>query len=813
VTERCEEDAFLRKDGSVEWLTWEVRPWLRADGAVGGMIMLTQVITERKRVAEALRASEARLKSAMQNSPIGMALVAPDGRFLDVNPALCRIVGYSAEELRATNFQTITHPQDLDADLDKLKQVLSRETETYAMEKRYIHKDGREIWIQLNVSADFNEDATPRHLIAQIQDITERKRVNAALKKAEEKFSSVFFGAPVGITICCTRDGRISDVNREFERLSGYARDEAVGRTGVELALWPDVEAAEDYLESVLSGNGPRNVELLLRTKAGKLIPLRHSGHTMHLDGETYLLSAFVDLSERKRAEAAIRESEARLRRVVASPILGIAFGRADGTITEANDEYLRIVGYSREELEAEAVNFRHMTPPEFVHQNARALGELDAKGTSRPWEMELLRKDGERVPVLLGVSVVDAQRGLDVVFVFDLSERRSLERQLLHAQKMEAVGRLAAGVAHDFNNVLSAITMCSDLLRDTPLLGPAATDEVNEIRKAADRGVGLTRQLLAFSRQQVLEPRIIDLNGLVGNLERMLRRLASEDVEVQTQFGPGRATVKADAGQIEQVLMNLVVNAKDAMPQGGTLTIETSIVTLHADHLASDQTQLPPGIYASLSVSDMGTGMTAETAARIFEPFFTTKEIGKGTGLGLSTVYGIVRQSGGAIDVTSVIGQGTSFRILLPHVHKALESIPMSGLPNMVGGKETILVVEGDAAVRQVTRKVLVKLGYRVLDAPNPAAALAMGNSYVGTIDLLLTDLIMPGGSGRTLAAALGAQRPKLCVLYMSGHADDADTTADPSANGDYVLKPFSSTALAHKVRALLDQQRGFAR
>jgi two-component system cell cycle sensor histidine kinase/response regulator CckA len=706
AVEHCDEDPFPRADGTMEWLQWEVRPWRRADGEIAGIIMFTQVITERKRAqleatrlahqleerVRELRESEDRFRSALQYSPIGMAIVAPNGAFLEVNPALCRILGFTCEELLARDFQAITHADDLAVDLDSVRKLLAGELAEYQLEKRYIHALGTTIWVQLNVSLARNLDGTPRYFVSQIQDITDRKRVEHELRVAE---------------------------------------------------------------------------------------------------------------SERKRTEAAIRASEARLKRVVGSPILGIAFTGADGVVTDANDECLRIIGRTREELVGGAVTWRSLTPEEYHVANTAALREVGQTGTARPWEMEIVRKDGKRVPVLLGVSSIDDDRSQDVAFVFDLTERRALERQLQHAQRLEAVGRLAAGIAHDFNNVLAAITMSSELLRDGLARDHPGMDDVQEIRKAADRAVRLVRQLLAFSRQQVLEPRVLDLNELFSNLRTMLERLVGEQVEIVARLAPALGAVRADAGQLEQVVINLAVNARDAMPDGGTLTIETANV------FPNQPASAGPRVAAQvvLSVTDTGIGMDAQTRARIFEPFFTTKEPGRGTGLGLSTVYGIVRQSGGTIDVASEPGKGATFRVALPRVYDAVETLRPPGVPESGGGTETVLVVEDDAAVRQVTRKTLVRLGYRVLDAATPAAAAQLVKVYVGAIDLLLTDLVMPGGSGRTLAQDLLAQRPQLRVLYMSGYTDDAevrDGLSEPACG--FIQKPFSSAALANKLRQLLD-------
>ncbi|HEX6244767.1 MAG TPA: ATP-binding protein, partial [Polyangiales bacterium] len=431
-----------------------------------------------------------------------------------------------------------------------------------------------------------------------------------------------------------------------------------------------------------------------------------------------------------------------------------------------------------------------------------RASGEP----ATRPREVELTRGDGTRAPVMLGVSSVEEDGARKIAFLFDLSERRRLEQQLLHAQRMEAVGRLAAGIAHDFNNVLSAITMGAELVGEALPAGHAR-EELRELRKAADRAVRLVRQLLTFSRQQVLEPRVLSLNELVANLEDMLRRVLGSQLALRSELAAQQPEVKADPGQIEQVILNLVVNARDAMPQGGLLTLRTENVWLESQR--TFDVPLPPGPYVVLSVSDTGTGMDAATRARMFEPFFTTKEQGKGTGLGLSTVYGIVRQSGGAIDVVSAPGSGTTLSVYLPRVDEAAHPTLIPASPETSGGHETILIVEPDAVLRRTTRKLLVSLGYRLLDTDSVAAALALAKVYVGAIDLLLVD---PGGPSQDRAAALAelrALRPKLRVLYTSSNASEGGDERALLAPGTRLLQsPFASAALARELRHLLDDE-----
>ena len=393
-----------------------------------------------------------------------------------------------------------------------------------------------------------------------------------------------------------------------------------------------------------------------------------------------------------------------------------------------------------------------------------------------------------------------------------DVTDRRILEEQIVLSQKMEAIGRLAGGVAHDFNNILTAIGGYTDLLMADLASDDPRRSDVEEIYRATERAAGLTQQLLAFSRRQVLQPRVISLNALIPDLEKMLRRLIGEDILFATVLHPRLGNVRADPGKLEQVIVNLAVNARDAMPDGGRLTIETRNVELDESY-AAEHPSVKPGRYIMLAVTDTGVGMDDETKARIFEPFFTTKARGKGTGLGLATVYGIVRQTGGHIWPYSEPGQGTTMRVYLPRVDEPADPIERPGdlAPEVLRGNETILLVEDEAPVRSVTRQLLERNGYTVLEAADGPAALALVNGGSGErhVDLLLTDVIMPGMSGRELANQLKARRPDLRVLFMSGYTDDAVVRHGMLEPGlAYLEKPFRPTALLRKVRDVLQSR-----
>lgn len=533
------------------------------------------------------------------------------------------------------------------------------------------------------------------------------------------------------------------------------------------------------------------------------------------------LISAMTDTTAIRKAHAALQESEARVRTVLESSLDAIIGMDENGTVTDWNPCAETMFGWSRDEALGRALA-ETIIPPDQREAHRSGLRRFTETGE---WPMFNLRRettawrrDGAEFPVevsIVPLKEVAAHRFY--WFVVDISERRAAEtklqqteEQLRQAQKMEAIGQLAGGVAHDFNNLLTVITGYTDLLMsDLPAGAPTLAD-LEEIRKAAERASWLTRQLLAFSRRQILAPQVLDLNVLLGHFEKMLRRLIGEDVALQTELAPALARIKADPGQLEQIIMNLVVNARNAMPTGGHLTIETDTVLLD-DSYPKKSVEVPPGRYVLLAVSDTGCGMDAETQKRIFEPFFTTKEAGKGTGLGLSTVYGIVKQSNGFIWVYSEPGRGTTFKIYLPAVDEDVPAAKTKSRPVQQRiGLETILLVEDAASILALTKKVLELSGYTVLAAGNLDEALTMAEAHNWAMHLLLTDVIMPGGSGPDVADRLKERCPALKVLYMSGYTGTALAHQGILKSGSPLLqKPYSLDALRQKVREVLDEPR----
>jgi two-component system, cell cycle sensor histidine kinase and response regulator CckA len=487
-----------------------------------------------------------------------------------------------------------------------------------------------------------------------------------------------------------------------------------------------------------------------------------------------------------------------------------IAVVAPDGRRLYNSPACARILGFSNEELENTSFF-------EQVHPDDRQLAEQAAKEATsgsegRTVQYRMRHKDGSWHVIESGASaILDAQNQVEKLVIVnrDVSERRQLEEKFRQAQKMEAVGRLSGGVAHDFNNLLGVIIGYAEFLQES--LDPENTlrSSVDEILKAGKRAASLTRQLLAFSRQQVLDPKVLDLNGVVSDMEKMLRRLIGEDIELSTVLGPDLGRLKADQGQLEQVVMNLVVNARDAMPQGGKLLIDTQNMVMDEAFIRRYPYPVQAGPYVCLTVTDSGIGMDAETKARAFEPFFTTKEKGKGTGLGLSTVYGVVKQSGGYIDIYSAPGAGTTFKIYLPRVDEAIKAEAPAGIATSFTGNETILLAEDETSLRTLTRNTLELCGYKVLEAKDGVEALQVSDAYKGSIDLLLTDMVMPVMGGRALAQELVRRRPDVRLAYMSGYTGQAVGSQGPVDPGSvFLLKPFTRELLTRKIREALDRR-----
>jgi two-component system cell cycle sensor histidine kinase/response regulator CckA len=640
----------------------------------------------------------------------------------------------------------------------------------------------------------------------------ERFKANRDASEAFEtlrKLSRAVEQSPVSVVITDT-DGSIEYVNPKFTQVTGYSSDEVFGMNP--RILKSGEASPEVYREmwaTITAGREWRG-EFHNRKKGGELF-WEFASISPILDERgqiTHFVAVKEDITNRKRAEEALAKSELLFRSLIENALDIIAVVAPDGTVRYVSPSVERLLG--REPARVGGLNvFDLIHPDDLPLAKERFQRTLETGTRFEQIEFRVRHSDGSwRILSMIGKPSPPATgaRGL-IINARDLTESRALEEQLRQAQKMEAVGRLAGGIAHDFNNLLTTIIGYTELATGRMKPEDPSRTDLSEIDKAAHRAADLTRQLLAFSRKQVLQLRVIDLNQVVSDTNKMLRRLIGEDVELVTSLEERLSSVRADTGQIEQVLLNLAVNSRDAMPKGGKLTIETSEVDLDESYSAF-HFDVPAGRYVLLAVSDTGTGMDAATLSHVFEPFFTTKEAGKGTGLGLSTVYGVVKQSGGHVTVYSEPGVGTTFKIYLPRVEGVPEKDRASSVnAALVGGTETVLVVEDEDAVRRLTCRSLEAQGYVVLPAASARQALFLCGKHAGEIHLLITDVVMPGVSGRELARSAAVLRPRMKVLFMSGYTDDAIVQHGVLAAGAFFLqKPFTPRSLAQKVREVLD-------
>ncbi len=717
---------------------------------------------------------QAGLQSSFDQAAIGMAFVGLDGHWLRINSALRQIVGYSEEDLLATNFQSITHPDDLAADLNYVRQMLRREIRSYQMEKRYFHKKGHALWVLLSVTLVCDADNNPLFFFSQVQDITERKRAEEALREIDERFQAFLNNSPSPIFIKDT-EGRYVIVNRRFETALRVRQEDIRGKTDAEVFAPGQAAAFRAHDLQVLRAGASMEFEEVAQHEDGPHTSIVCKFPLLDAEGTVYATGGIAtDITQRKLMEEALRRSEARYRELLDNTAYGIYHCAPDGQLLEANPALASMLGYSSKEelltLNLAKDIYRNPEDCARLFQLSRQSGRL------REAEAVWRRKDGKPITVRINGRTLRDDRGELLGtegIVENLTEWRELERQFRQAQKMEAVGRLAGGIAHDFNNLLTVISGHTEILSSLIEQDERPRRSVEQIGKAAGRAASLTRQLLAFSRMQILQPKVLDLNVVVAELSKMLP-----------------------------------VNARDAMPQGGKLVIQTKNFAMDADYARTHPPAIP-GQYAMLTVSDTGQGMDAETQSRIFEPFFTTKEQGKGTGLGLATVYGIVKQSGGFIWVYSEPGQGTRFEIYLPRVDEpiALAEPGNHGLASLAGS-ETLLLVEDQEDLRDLVGGFLRENGYTVLEARDGIEGLEVAEQHHGQIQLVVTDVVMPRMGGWELAERLVSLRPGLKVLYLSGYSEySVAHHAAKYRPGTLLEKPFLMNMLAQKVREILEK------
>jgi two-component system, cell cycle sensor histidine kinase and response regulator CckA len=779
------------------------------------------------------------LEQIFQASPDGLSIADRDHCVLWANETFVRMFGYEASEVIGQTLEDLVVPPERLAESTWVTEALTKGT-PITLETQRRKKDGSLLDVSISC-APLRIDGKMEGFYAGYHDISDRKRVEAlssALYRVAEKSSSVhdlqqFFAAVHHIIdeLMYAKNFYIALYDPASDLLTfPYFVDEqdsapgpkklAKGltdyliRSGEPLLATPEVlQTMEDRGE--VSRNGSRSLDWMG-------VPLKVGNHTFgalvvqtysknirygERDKEilTFVARQLASAVEIKRNEQALRRSEARYRSLVQSSVYGIYRSSLEGRFLDVNPALITMLGYGSAEevllLDPEKDVFALCEEHKRLVEEFRNTGRLD--GIEVKWK----RKDGSTITVRIsGRAVTSEDEPADVLEAIaeDVTERRALEEQFRQAQKMEAVGRLAGGVAHDFNNLLMVISGYAEVILATLSEVHPLTEKAKAIQQAADRATTLTRQLLAFSRKQLLELKVVDVNAIVSDMERLLRPLIGENVELLARLTPEAGYTRADAGQLEQVLMNLVVNAKDAMPDGGRLTIQTQHVVFDQSHRRG-QTFIRPGNYVLLSVSDTGMGMDRETQSRIFEPFFTTKEKGKGTGLGLSTVYGIVKQSGGYVTVQSEKGRGSTFHIYLPQVEGSAEQQTVPVARAAAGGTETILLVEDEDSVRQLVRDTLESKGYKVVEAENGENGLQAATQHEGKIDLVITDVVMPGMGGREMVEQLVKTRPQTKFLYLSGYTEEAILNGGVLNGTAFLQKPFTLQSLTRKVREML--------
>jgi two-component system cell cycle sensor histidine kinase/response regulator CckA len=983
-----EEDPFTRTDGSTTWLRWEIKPWHRADGSIGGIIMFTEDITARKEAEVALRESEERMRMTARAANVGLWDWDIVNNTVWYSSEWKAQIGYEDHEIGSDfdEWRARVHPDDLETTLERVRAYLAEPGPKYENEFRFRHKDGSYRWIRAQGSLVTNEEGKHVRMLGSHVDVTERRRIGAALRASESQFRALFEYAPDGILIA-NPEGVYLDANVSACRLFGYSHEELVGMDANLIAVATEVphiapaldqlQKAHDYYrewrfrrkdgtefpaEVIATTMPDGNIVAIIRDITRRLLAEQRLAHLNRVyavlsdinqtivrerDVTTMLASAcriavekgnyrmawigmldatgrvtpvssagavdgYLDdliinpndetrpkgptsrallsgahvvcadiendprfapwreraLSRGYRASAAFPiivegkavgtfnlyasepgafdEKETQLldklavdisfaleishresRRRVAEEELRWRTAFFEAQVESALDGILVVDTAGRKILQNEQFNKLWKIPADVAaNPNDRAQIEWATRRTKDP--DQFVRRVGELYASPVEVSrdivelidgtvlergsspVVDkAGRHYGRIWTFrDITEQRRLEAQFRQSQKMEAIGQLAGGVAHDFNNILAAIMMQADLASSAGDMPPETREMLDEIRRASERAANLTRQLLAFSRRQVMQPRILDLNEVVTNLAKMLQRILGEDIRLQFNLHPVPLFTRADAGMLDQVLLNLVVNARDAMPSGGNLSINTRAAVL-SERQSAEIPESRPGPHACISVTDTGSGIAPEHLSRIFEPFFTTKEPGKGTGLGLATVFGIIKQHGGALKVESVVKRGTTIEFMLPAIdHSEAQAGPTAVRAAPRGGTETILLVEDDPSVRMLTRIVFENKGYKVLEADCGPAALKVWESSRGAVDLLFTDLVMPEGiGGHALAAELQAHKPGLKVIFTSGYsADIAGRELELKTGQNFIQKPASPTALLEIVRRSLD-------
>ncbi len=772
------------------------------------IIHIATDITERKEMEQALKESEERFKNLFGNLTIGLYQTRPDGKILMANPALVKMLGFSSfEELAERNLEESGYEPEYPR--ETFKEKILKDGEIVGLESAWKRKDGSTLFVR--ESARIVKDANDNVLYYEgtVEDITKRKLAEEALRENERFLNAIFQSIQDGISVLDT-GLTIKYVNQTMDKW--YAINKPL--TGKKcFQVYHNRERPCDpcpTIRCIKSRKTERNIVSGLPGSAVEWIELFSYPINDEKSQVTGVVEFVRNITEQKQAEEALRDSEAKYRQLIEQSEDAI-YLLYKNRFEIVNKKFCSM--FKTTPAEVADPNFNFM---DFVADESKALiqerqkKQAQGKELEPTYEFTAITSDGQEINVEASVAYIFYKEGQAVQGILrDVTERKLLEEQLRQSQKMQAIGQLAGGIAHDFNNLLTVINGHSEMLlanmdRTDPLF-----EKITQIKRAGQRAASLTGQLLAFSRKQILQPEIINLNDLIARMEKLLRRLIGEDIELETFYQDEVANVEADPGQIEQIIMNLAVNARDAMPYGGCLTLETQNVYLDENYVKKHE-GAQTGYHVLLSITDNGVGMDCEIQERIFDPFFTTKSTGEGTGLGLSTVYGIVKQSGGDIRVYSEPDKGTSFKIYLPATEKPKEiSGEKKEYHEKLVGDETILVAEDEEAVLDLVEMSLKELGYKIITARDGVQAIEKAKEYGEKIHLLLSDVVMPNMSGKELSEKIRHFHPEAAVCFMSGYTDNAMVHHGIlDANINFIQKPFAPKKLAKLIRKILDEK-----
>ncbi len=791
------------------WQDTSLMPILDEQGAVKAVLGISRDVTDRRKTEEALQRSELQYRTTIDSMRDPIHVVDRDLRILLMNTAFRQWLdklGVAHEALGCSVFDLFPFlPERV---RDEYRQVL--ETGKTVITEEETTLAGQVLITETRKIPVFENGRVVR-VVTVVHDITARKRAEQALRESEQRYRTLVETSPDAITLT-DLEGNILMVNQRGAQLYGAdSPADLIGQNAVELIAPEDRAAALANLQRTLAEGNIASIEYHVRRKDGTYYPAELNAACL-LDAEgrpQAFIGVLRDISERKRAEESLWQTRLVIEH---SPVMLYRIRAGEDLSFEFVSDNVSQMGYSAAELLSGAIPIASLLHPDDCTRVVTEAREHIARGEGAlQREYRLLTKDGEVRWVDDRSVVVRGADGRPTHFqgvVMDITERKRLEEQFLQSQKMESIGRLAGSVAHDFNNLLTAIRGYAGLARDALQPADPVRRDIEQVLKGAEQATRLTGQLLAFSRRQIIDTRPLNLNDLVFELDSLIRRLVGEDIAVKLALAPDLGVSRMDPGQIEQVILNLVVNARDAMPDGGTLTIQTGNVTLGEEY-GGRQEGIGTDPYVLLSVQDTGVGMSDEIRAHLFEPFFTTKQAGHGTGLGLATVYGIVKQHQGHIAVQSAPGSGTTVQVYLPRVTAQAGRLPQheETTVSLPRGSETVLVVEDEPAVRTLIARILGSLGYQVLEAADGSEAVRLVRWYQGKMHLLLTDVIMPQMDGKILSDLLLDAVPDLRVLYVTGYAGDVIAQRGILIEGAALLrKPFTAALLAGKVREVLD-------